>query len=107
MKSFKTPPGDLAFLSVLWIIGSVASIWLGIIKGGAVLLVPFGAIGVVTSLGIWFQWSSAKRILMAWFTIVIGIAVFQMATKGIGLRYSLKVATASYFIYTLAKWEPE
>jgi len=91
---------------VLWLVGSVATVWLGI-TGHAVLLVPVGAIGFAASLGIWFQWAPAKRILMVWFVIVAGLAVFQMITKGVSIRHLLRIVAVSYFVHTLAQWETE
>lgn len=100
---FKIPPGNLSWLSALWILLGgyigITSIQAGeTALGGALLAFAFA--GVL----IWLDVRAIAWPLMVWFGIVIVSGVIVLAFRGLSFRPIWGILMAALTIYDLYAW---
>ena len=100
--TFAKPPGDLAWLSVLWLIGALAGMVLGVKMGMIGFAVLSGAL-LLATIGLWFQSDFARRFLIGWFCVAIVLGCILLFVRGVSLRGVIQLAGAAYSLYELVQ----
>ena len=104
--SFRKPGGNLTFLSLFWLVGGIAGVAYSF-EIQSTLLFILCLVGLVATVGLWFQSYTARNFLIAWFGIALCLAVVLVVYQGITLRAVFRVVFAAYCVYTLYRWPEE
>lgn len=100
---FKIPPGNLSWLSALWI-------FLGGYFGFTCFQNGDSALGgafmlfVVAGILMWLDVRAIAWPLIVWFGLVMLMGLLVLVIRGFSMRMTLKVLMAAYTMYDLYAW---
>lgn len=100
---FKVPPGNLSWISALWILAGGYVAYTSFVRGESVL----GSICILLVFAGVLIWLDVREVawpLIIWFSIVIVLALVLLVFKGLEWRRFWSILLAGYTIYDLYHW---